>query len=270
MSQPASESVTTARPRSASLNLSPPRNPVRLVLSRDLWSAAWHLFAAQFTGAVMLTIALGAALTGAVASLTIAGLPVLAGAAGVIRWCANTERRRLRPLCGETGSAYRADPASGLLSRVQARWTDPALWRDIGYLIGLYLPLAVLDLTVLTVWLTLLAGITLPAWYWAPWETVHGVRFHGYQLGYFPNGPHGHPGYGLYISTLPEALATAAVCLVGFAAFSYVLLATARAHAAVARGLLEPPQDPLHEAKEVLRGRGPLAAAGQPRLGPNP
>jgi hypothetical protein len=48
-----------------------------------------------------------------------------------------------------------------------------------------------------------LAGVTLPIWYWAPWQTIHGVRYHGYQLGYFPNGPHGHPGYGLYIDTLP-------------------------------------------------------------------
>ena len=61
--------------------------------------------------------------------------------------------------------------------------------------------------------LTFLAGITLPAWYWAPWQSVHGTRFHGYQLGYFPNGPHGHPGYGLYIDTLPKALLAAAVSL---------------------------------------------------------
>ena len=108
----------------------------------------------------------------------------------------------------------------------------------------------------------LLAGITLPAWYWAPWQTIHGVRFHGYQLGYFPGGPHGHPAYGFYIDTLPKALLAAAAFGIAFLLFNYVLVATARAHVAVAR---EPararPSDPLHEAREVLGRPGPLSVA---------
>jgi hypothetical protein len=46
-------------------------------------------------------------------------------------------------------------------------------------------------------------------WYWAPWQTVHGVRYHGYELGYHPNGPHGPGGWGLHVNTLPEAFAVA-------------------------------------------------------------
>ena len=122
----------------------------------------------------------------------------------------------------------------------------------------MYVPLVTLDLIVLTLWLTFLAGITLPAWYWAPWQSIHGTRFHGYQLGYFPDGPHGHPGYGLYIDTLPKALLAAAVSLVLFLACNYALVATARAHTAVARALLGRSEDPLREAKEVLRRPGPL------------
>ena len=79
--------------------------------------------------------------------------------------------------------------------------------------------------------------------------------------GYFPNGPHGHPGWGLYVDSLPKALLTALVCLVAFLLFNYVVVATARAHALVARGLLSEPADPLEEAKEVLRSPGPLSAA---------
>ena len=86
------------------------------------------------------------------------------------------------------------------------------------------------------------------------WHTIHGVRYHGAQLGYFPNGPHGHPGDGLYIDTLPKALLAAAVCLILFVAFSYVLVATAKAHLTVARNLLGTPGDPLREAREVLGG----------------
>ena len=145
------------------------------------------------------------------------------------------------------------------MAQLSTRWQDPATWRDIAYLLGMYVPLFTLDVIVLMLWLTFLAGITLPAWYWAPWQSIHGTRFHGYQLGYFPNGPHGHPGYGLYIDTLPKALLAAAVSLILFLLFNYALVATARAHAAAARALLGRQEDPLREAKEVLRRPGALS-----------
>jgi hypothetical protein len=237
------------------------RDPVRLLLSRGLWAGAWYLFAYQVTGWVLFSVALSVTLTGAVLCVTLAGIPLLIGAAAVIRWCADVERARLLPFCGDLGSHYREETATGLISRVRDRWRDPATWRDIAYLVGMLVPLVTLDLIVLTVWLTLLAGITLPLWYWAPWQTIHGVRFHGYQLGYFPNGPHGHPAYGFYIDTLPKALLAAAAFAVAFLLFNYVLVATARAHVAVAHNLLAAPQDPLREAREVLGRPGPLSVA---------
>ena len=237
------------------------RDPVRLLLSRGLWAGAWYLLAYQVIGWVLLAIALSAALTGVVLSVTLAGIPLLIAAAAVIRWCADIERARLLPFVGDVGSPYRQQAASGLLAQVRDQWRDPAIWRDIAYLLGMFIPLVTLDLVAATIWLTLLAGITLPAWYWAPWQTVHGVRFHGYQLGYFPGGPHGHPGYGFYIDTLPKALLAAAAFAVAFLLFNYVLVATARAHVAVARNLLAAPTDPLRAAREVLGRPGPLSAA---------
>jgi hypothetical protein len=237
------------------------RDPVRLLLSRGLWAGTWYLLAYQVVGWVLFAIALSVALTGAVLCVTLAGIPLLIAAAAAIRWCADVERARLLPFCGDVGSHYRQQAASGMVSRVGVLWRDPAIWRDIAYLLGMFAPLVTLDLTVLTVWLVLLAGITLPAWYWAPWQTVHGVRFHGYQLGYFPNGPHGHPGYGLYIDTLPKALLAAAAFAIAFLLFNYALVATARAHVAVARHLLGAPQDPLRAAREVLGRPGPLSVA---------
>ena len=246
------------------------RDPVRLALSRAPWVSGWYLFGYLFTGTALCAVALSAAATGATLSITLAGLPVLIGAASAIRWCADAERARLRRVSQEPARARYREPASaGLLTNLRTRWTDPATWRDIAYLIGMYIPLAALDLVVVTIWLVLLAGITLPAWYWAPWQSVHGVRYHGYQLGYFPNGPHGHPGWGLYVDSLPKALLAAAVCLVAFLLFNYVLVATARAHAFVARGLLSEPADPLKEAKEILSSPGPLSdaeAASHPSL----
>jgi hypothetical protein len=246
---------------SAVSKLSLRRDPIRLLLSRGLWTSVWYLLAYQVVGAVLFSIALTAALTGAVLSITLAGLPVLAAAAAAIRWCADVERSRLRPMVTEpVVGRYRQVAGSGVMAQLRTRWRDPATWRDIAYLVGMFVPLLALDAIVLAAWWAFLAGITLPIWYWAPWQSIHGVRYHGSQIGYFPNGPHGPDHWGLYIDTLPKALLTAVVCLILFLLFNYVLVATARAHAAVARGLLGPADDPLLEAKEVLGRPGPLSA----------
>jgi Putative sensor len=235
------------------------RGPFSLVTSRSLWAGAWYLLGYQVIGWVLFSIALTAALTGALLSVTLIGIPVLVSAAVVLRWCADVERARLRTVLREPcRGRYRQAVRPGLIESVRTRWRDPATWRDVGYVIGLFVPLVALDFVVLVIWLVFLAGITLPAWYWAPWQTIHGVRYHGWQLGYFPNGPHGHPAYGLYIDTLPKALLGAVACLVLFLLFNYVVVATARLHAAAARALLSAPADPLREAKEVLVRPGPL------------
>jgi hypothetical protein len=235
------------------------RNPVSLVFSMALWVGVRYMFTYLFVAWGLFAVALTILVGGGLLSVTFVGLPVLIAAAALIRGCANFERARLRsvdprPITG----AYREVAGSGTVARLRTRWGDPAIWRDIAYLFGMLAPLWTLDFGVLTVWLVFLAGITLPAWYWAPWQTIHGVRYHGYQLGYFPNGPHGHPGYGFYIDTLPKALLAAAVFLILFLLFNYVVVATARLHAAAARALLRPAEDPLREVKEVLRRPGPL------------
>jgi len=153
-----------------------------------------------------------------------------------------------------------------MMAQVRVRWRDPATWRDIAYLLGLWPPLYALDVIVFTIWLTMLAGVTLPAWYWAPTGSagigyVNGAQAHGVALGYFPHGPHGHGAVGLYVDTLPKALLAAACFLVLFLLFNYVIVAMARAHARIARALLRPPANPLAAAREVLAGPrtlGPL------------
>ena len=56
----------------------------------------------------------------------------------------------------------------------------------------------------------------------------------------------------------PGARILAATGLVAFLLFNYVLVATARLHATIARALLRAPEDPLREAKEMLHRHGPL------------
>ena len=247
------------------------RDPVRLVLSRGLWAGAWYLLAYQVVGWGLFAIALSAVLTGAVLGFTLAGLPVLVAAAATISWCANVERARLRTVDPEPViGRYREPAGPGVMNRLRTRWRDPATWRDVAYLLGVFVPLAALGLIVLAVWLVFLAGITLPIWYWAPRQTFgNGGTAHGVQLGYFPNGPHGHPGYGVYVDTLPKALLAAVVFLILFLLFNYVLVATARAHATVARTLLHAPEDPLREAKEVLSRPGPLNEFSPGEFTPN-
>jgi hypothetical protein len=252
--------ISAGRPAPGGTRLRLYRNPLRLLVSADLRRAAWYLAGYVFAvGWVLFAAGFTATVTAAAFAITLAGIPLLIAAAEVLRWCADVERMRLRQvLTTPVVGGYRKAAGTGLIAQVKVRWRDVATWHDVAYLIGLWAPLFTLDTVVLTVWLVLLAGVTLPVWFWAPWQDIHGKNYHGYQLGYFPNGPHGHPGYGLYVDTLPKALLAAAVCAVLFLIFNYVLVATARAHAAVARSLLRAPTDPLAEAKEVLSGPGPL------------
>jgi len=241
------------------------QNPVRLVLSGTPWRAAGYLAVYVFvTGWVLFAVAFTAAVTALAFAVTIAGIPLMTAAAEAMRGCANVERMRLsHVLTGPVHGRYRP-VTGGLIAQAAARWRDPATWRDFACLVGLWVPLFALDTVVLTVWLALLGMITVPLWYWAPSGTgAHGYSgngpmVHGMALGYFPHGPYGHGAVGVFIGTLPSALVAAAVCLVLFLLFNYVLVATARAHAVVTRALLSPPADPLAHAREVLDQPGPL------------
>jgi Putative sensor len=229
---------------------------------RRLWASAWYLLAYLGVSGLGFAVAFTAATTAATLGWTLVGLPLMVAAAAAIRGCANVERARTGAFLGEPlGARYREATQPGVISQVRTRWKDSATWRDVAYLVGMFVPLLVLDTIVLAVWLVLLAGITLPIWYRFPEQTFgHGQSAHGVQVGYFPNGPHASPGYGFYIDSLPRALIAAAVCLVLFLLFSRVLVLTARAHALVARALLRAAADPLAHAREVLSRPGPLTS----------
>jgi hypothetical protein len=240
------------------------RDPLRLLCSAAPWSSAWFLAGYLLVSWLLFSAALTAAVTAAVLAITLVGIPLLIAADGVIRGCANVERARLRHMLpGPVRARYREVAAPGMLAQVRVRWRDPAIWRDLAYLIGLWLPLYVLDTIVFAIWLTFLAGITLPVWYWAPRGNAgigyaNGTQVHGVVLGYFPHGPSRPGGVGLYVDTLPKALLAAAVFLALFLLFNYVLVAIAQAHARVGRALLRPSADPLAGAREVLAGPRPL------------
>ncbi len=258
MNAPAPPLSSPARPAASPLSLH--RNPLRQACTASTWRAAWYLLAYQVIGWLLLGAALAAACGAAALALTLVGLPVLVAVAGFLHRCADVERARLRWVFGQpVPSRYRQPAAPSMMARAGARWKDVATWREFAYLTGLFVPLVIVGALVLTVWLTLALGVTLPLWYWAPVEHYpHGLAVHGVQLGYFPNGPSGPGAAGVYIDTLPRALLAAVACLVLFTAFSYVLVLTARTHASIARALLRPPEDPLAAAKDLLERPGPL------------
>jgi Putative sensor len=241
-------------------------NPLRLAVSGELWRSARYLFVYVFgTGWVLFSAAFTAVVTAVCFAITLAGIPLLSAAAGVLRGCAAVERGRLRDLFAEpVRGSWRPVPPRGLLAQAGARWKDPATWRALTYLVGMWAPLLALDTAVLTIWLTFLAGVTIPLWYWAPSQMsaigyVNGdTQVHGIAYGFFPHGPYGPGAHGIFVDTLPKALLMAAVAAVLFLLFSYVVVITARAHGRVARALLRAPADPLAPARDVLTRPGPL------------
>jgi hypothetical protein len=64
-------------------------------------------------------------------------------------------------------------------------------------------------------------------------------------------------GFGVWIGSLPAALAAAPVFFVLACLAAYLVVGVARAHAGAARNLLGPYLDPLAAAKRVLEEAAP-------------
>jgi Putative sensor len=239
-------------------------NPVRLVLSASPWRAVGYLLSYLIVSGLLFAIVLTAALTTAALAVTVALAPLLIASAALIRGCAAVERTMLRQVFRQPVRGNYVPPTGpGLWRRARRVWTSGATWRDLAYLIGLWVPLFALDAVVLTVWVTLLAGVTLPLWYRHAADVCFGScpndRVPGLLFGSFPTGPHGPGASGLWIyPSLGPALLVAVGCLITFAAFSYVLVLAARLHGQIARALLRGPSDPLGPARSVLAQPGPL------------
>jgi hypothetical protein len=235
-------------------------NPLRQLVAGSTWRAAWFLLAYLVWGWLLWAAVFAATLIAAVLCITLAGIPLLVAAAGVIRGCANAERWRLREvLAAPIHGGYRPVRRRGILAQVSTRWSDPATWRDFAYLFAVFPFLWALDYAVMAVWLVLLGGITVPVWYrYIPQTFNNGQTAHGLEFGYFPNGPSGAGSWGWFVGNLHQALIAAGIFLVLFLLFNYVLVGAARLHANIAGALLRAPSDPMAEAKEVLTRPGPL------------
>jgi hypothetical protein len=238
----------------------PRRNPVSLLAAADLWTSVGFLFSYLFLSGIWWGVALAAGITAVVFAVTLAGLPVLVAASQVIRFAASAERRRASSLLtAPLHGTYTDTSELGIIAKAKSRWRDGATWRDLAYLLLLWAPLWILDLLVTTIWLALISFIAAPIWYRFPSQDLPGGgEAHGIQIGYFPHGPAGPGGHGIYITNLSQALVATVCGIVGFLLFNYVMIATARAYTRVARALIGPSADPLAPAKSVMAGPGPL------------
>jgi hypothetical protein len=236
------------------------RNPVRLIFSAGPWRSAWYLMAYLLVGSALAAVVLSALTVVAATAVTLALFPLLIAMAATIKGCAHVERLRAGAFLREpvTGG-YRQTAAGGLFTRAKTSWQDPAIWRDIAYLLCLWPLLLAADTVLVLLWAISLGLITVPLWYWVPWMQVGAHRVHGYQLCcYFPHGPYGQGAVGVFVGSLHVALVVAAISLISFGILNYVLVIAARAQARVASALLRAPADPLAPAKVLLSQPGPL------------
>ena len=134
---------------------------------------------------------------------------------------ARFERARVRRFLGESiPSPDRPPPAGGALRRARALAADPAVWRDLTYLLLLF-PVAVAQFVITVVVIALpLALIILPLFAWSLPNDGVGIDFIG------------------AIGTLPEAVLVALLGLALVVPACLILLWAARDHVALAHRLL--------------------------------
>jgi signal transduction histidine kinase len=198
-------------------------NPLRLLTSSATWLALIFLLLSFPLGVFWFTVLVTGIATGAGLVIIWVGVPILFFTAFFWTYGARAERWRVRAFLGDViASPYRPQPEATLWRRGVAFLGDPAVWRDLVYLMLLF-PLGILEFTVAVCAVSIPLGvITLPLYDWA----LNGGRGDNIWL-------------GTYIA--PEPLPLAAAVLLGVLLLlvaPYPVIGLVRAHAALARGLL--------------------------------
>ncbi|MGE5132865.1 MAG: sensor domain-containing protein [Gemmatimonadota bacterium] len=232
----------------------------RLLASSWPWRSAGYLLAtlpvALVAAALLavpavpwLVLAAGGYPVGVVVLLVLLGAALIAGAGPLIAVpVASLARRRLhladtRPL----GSAARRDTAAGgAVPWLRARYTDPAAWRQTGYVCLLATVVPVLSIAAL------LAAPAAAAFIASPFLV----------LAQQPGGSPVALGFG-HVATVPQTLPYLIGGLVLLPLAGYLVTLVAGADAAVARALLlgGPDEQLRAELTEVTRSRARLADA---------
>jgi signal transduction histidine kinase len=203
------------------------RNPAFELVSGRTWAATGYLMAAFPVGIFWSVFTVTALAVGISMVVLWIGFPILVLTMLCWKGGARAERAFIRSTLGvEIPEPYRPIPAGPFLRRWRARASDPATWRDGGYLL-LHGPLGSIEFCVVTVlWSIPLAMLSVPFWYAA----VPG----GARLVEISNRPL------VVVDTLPKALLAAAAGLVLALCVPPLVRGLAAGHAWIARGLLGP------------------------------
>jgi signal transduction histidine kinase len=207
--------------------------PIELLASNRLWRNVWFLLL-NFLLGMLWFLMVPLVLAGFVALIALVGFPILAVLMTIWTGGAQRHRRRIEKISGRKIADPHRPPVEGFfVRRLWARAHDPAVWRDLLYMIALC-PVGAIEFgLVLFVAGQALQYATIPLYY-AWWSD-------GVQVG--PNWT---------IDSFGEAII---VMLIGAALFwAWPLLVTGitRLHVAFAQVLLGPSTTELAERVDVL------------------
>ncbi len=210
--------------------LSGPSNPVRTLRSARLWKSACFLALSLPLGAFWFLVPTILILVAFGTDFIWVGLAVLPATMWLWIAGARVERWRVAVLLGEAlPSPYRPLPAG---SPPWAIARDVAAWKDLLYVLLLF-PLGFIEIAIIVG--ALVVPVCLAE------EAVYFLAL----------GRHMHALFSRFASNAPEALAVALIGLLWLLAGQYLVLAAARAHAALARALLGPGRQAHLEARVV-------------------
>ncbi|WP_285637741.1 sensor histidine kinase [Lentzea sp. NBRC 102530] len=139
-------------------------------------AAGVYLLTNLVTGILWFTLTVVLTVVGFATSVLWVGLPILWASMYVVRGAATIERSWVRAaLRTDIEQPYREKPVGTLWQRWKAQFTDPATWRDFGYLV-LLLPIGIVEFaSVLAMWAVVAAFVAVPFWIGeAPFAVVVG------------------------------------------------------------------------------------------------
>ena len=228
-------------------------NPLRLLISGTFWMAVVFELLSYPLGVFWFVFLITGISVGAGLIIIWVGVPILFLTALIWTYGARAERWRVKMLLGDDIPApYRPLSEGSFWSRVWAFAADPAVWRDLLYLLLLF-PIGIFEFVFALCALSVpLWFITLPIYDWA---------LNGGQGAQFFDGVYINQPLWLALGVLIGVIVLLLV--------PYPVIGLARLHAALARGLLGPTRGAQLSARvenlSATRARAMEAALGERR-----
>ena len=194
------------------------RNPFRLFISPEPWLALIFMLLSFAVGLFWFVVLVTLIATGAGMSITLVGLPLLAGTLILWTYGARLERLRVNSILGtHIENPYRPLPQGSNWQRFKTRALDPHTWLDLLYLFLLF-PIGIAEFVIAVTTVSFVGGlVSMPLYY----RIADGPVIGSY-----------------HINTLPAALAGFVVGCILLFLVPYVFVGVGRGHAWLARMLL--------------------------------